>query len=397
MAAKTKFQFTNRNIAALPAHDPNSSAKAAEYSDLAVVGLKVMVGVNGVKRFAFRYQTLSGRKRYATLGTVGALDVAQARKLALEMRAIVERGGDPLEDRDRIKTMPTFSEFVRQEYLQYAYQTKRSAINDESKFRLHLEPKLGHLRLCDITPRDIQMHHASIKESHSPGTANRHLALLSATFRKALEWGRADRNPVAGIKAFKENNQKQRFLSPEEIGRLFVAMESEKNQVAVAALKLLLLTGTRRQEALSARWEHINLDQGQWWLPQTKNGRGRYVTLSDEVKALLMALPSRESGGWVFPSRIEGKAFHNPRKALDRLLKAAGIEHLRIHDLRHSFASLAVNSGATLYEVQDLLGHSTSQMTQRYAHLADSGRVRVVGRVAEMVRTAVVNSSNAVH
>lgn len=397
MAAKTKFQFTNRNIAALPAHDPNSSAKAAEYSDLAVVGLKVMVGVNGVKRFAFRYQTLSGRKRYATLGTVGALDVAQARKLALEMRAIVERGGDPLEDRDRIKTMPTFSEFVRQEYLPYAYQTKRSAINDESKFRLHLEPKIGHLRLCDITPRDIQMHHASIKESHSPGTANRHLALLSATFRKALEWGRADRNPVAGIKAFKENNQKQRFLSPEEIGRLFVAMETEKNQVAVAALKLLLLTGTRRQEALSARWEHINLDQGQWWLPQTKNGRGRYVTLSDEVKALLMALPSRESGGWVFPSRIEGKAFHNPRKALDRLLKAAGIEHLRIHDLRHSFASLAVNSGATLYEVQDLLGHSTSQMTQRYAHLADSGRMRVVGKVAEMVRTAVVNSSSALH
>lgn len=397
MAAKTKFQFTNRNIAALPAHDPNSSAKAAEYSDLAVVGLKVMVGVNGVKRFAFRYQTLSGRKRYATLGTVGALDVVQARKLALEMRAIVERGGDPLEDRDRIKTMPTFSEFVRQEYLPYAYQTKRSAINDESKFRLHLEPKLGHLRLCDITPRDIQMHHASIKESHSPGTANRHLALLSATFRKALEWGRADRNPVAGIKAFKENNQKQRFLSPEEIGRLFVAMETEKNQVAVAALKLLLLTGTRRQEALSARWEHINLDQGQWWLPQTKNGRGRYVTLSDEVKALLMALPSRESGGWVFPSRIEGKAFHNPRKALDRLLKAAGIEHLRIHDLRHSFASLAVNSGATLYEVQDLLGHSTSQMTQRYAHLADSGRMRVVGKVAEMVRTAVVNSSSALH
>ena len=204
MAAKTKFQFTNRNIAALPAHDPNSSAKAAEYSDLAVVGLKVMVGVNGVKRFAFRYQTLSGRKRYATLGTVGALDVAQARKLALEMRAIVERGGDPLEDRDRIKTMPTFSEFVRQEYLPYAYQTKRSAINDESKFRLHLEPKFGHLRLCDITMRDVQMHHASIKESHSPGTANRHLALLSATFRKAMEWDKLDRNPAAGIKAFRK-------------------------------------------------------------------------------------------------------------------------------------------------------------------------------------------------
>ena len=393
MATRTKFQFTNRNIAALPAHEANSSAKAAEYSDLAVVGLKVIVGTNGIKRFAFRYQTLSGRKRYATLGTVGALDVAEARKLALEMRAIVERGGDPLEDRDRIKTMPTFSEFVRQEYLPYAYQTKRSAINDDSKFRLHLEPKFGHLRLCDITTRDVQMHHASIRESHSPGTANRHLALLSATFRKAMEWDKLNRNPAAGIKAFKENNQRQRFLSPDEIGRLFAAMEQEKNKVAVAALKLLLLTGTRRQEALGAQWKDINLDQGQWWLPHTKNGTGRYVTLSDEVKAILVALPSRATGGFVFPSRIEGKAFHNPRKAFDRLLKAAGIEHMRIHDLRHSFASLAVNSGATLYEVQDLLGHSTSQMTQRYAHLADAGRVRVVGKVAEMVRTATIKGA----
>lgn len=99
----------------------------------------------------------------------------------------------------------------------------------------------------------------------------------------------------------------------------------------------------------------------------------------------------------MFPGRIQGKALHNPRRAFDRLLKAAGIEHLRIHDLRHSFASLAVNAGATLYEVQDLLGHSSAQMTQRYAHLADTGRIRVVGKVAEMVRTAVVNSSNALH
>ena len=136
--------------------------------------------------------------------------------------------------------MPTFSEFVRQEYLPYAYRTKRSAINDDSKFRLHLEPKFGHLRLCDITTRDVQMHHASIKESHSPGTANRHLALLSATFRKAMEWDKLNRNPAAGIKAFKENNQRQRFLSPDEIGRLFGAMEQEKNKVAVAALKLLM-------------------------------------------------------------------------------------------------------------------------------------------------------------
>ena len=132
-----------------------------------------------------------------------------------------------------------------------------------------------------------------MKESHSIGTANRHLSLISATFRKALEWGRIDRNPAAGIKAFKENNQRQRFLSKEEIGKLFAAMENEKNKTAVAAFKLLLMTGTRRQEALSARWSDINLELGQWWLPRTKSGRGRYVTLSEEAKELFLSLPSR--------------------------------------------------------------------------------------------------------
>ena len=148
------------------------------------------------------------------------------------------------------------------------------------------------------------------------------------------------------------------------------------------------MTGTRRQEALSARWSDINLELGQWWLPQTKSGRGRYVTLSEEAKELLLSLPSRTSGGYVLPGRIQGKALHNPRRAFDRLLKAAGIEHLRIHDLRHSFASLAVNAGATLYEVQDLLGHSSAQMTQRYAHLADSGRRKAVGNVGRIIRNA---------
>ena len=108
-----KFVFNNRNLHALPAHDPNSASKATEYSDQTVAGLKMTVGSNGSKRFAFRYQTAGGRKRYAPLGTFPAIDVAEARRLALEMRAIVDRGGDPLEERDRVKAMPTFSEFVQ--------------------------------------------------------------------------------------------------------------------------------------------------------------------------------------------------------------------------------------------------------------------------------------------
>jgi integrase len=385
-----KFPFTNRSIAALPAHDANSPSKQGEFSDSSSPGLRLLCGKNGVKRFAMRYSLPSGRTRYAPIGTFSsAFGVAEARAVAAEMRAILDRGGDPLETRDRFKSMPTFSEFVRQDYLPYAYKTKRSAHDDDSKFRLHLEPKFGHLRLCDITMRDVQMHHAAMRESHSAGTANRHLAVLSATFRKAVEWEKIDKNPATGIKAFRENNQTQRFLTSDEIQRLWAAMETDPNRTAVSALKLLLLTGTRREEALRARWEHVDLEAGQWWLPTTKSGRGRYIALSTDAVALLSAQPSKGTSTWVFPGRFGDRPLHDPRKTFGRLLATAGVAHLRIHDLRHSFASLAVNAGATLYEVQGLLGHSTAAMTQRYAHLADAGLRRASQAVADVVSAAV--------
>lgn len=389
MSNNNRLNFNNRAIHALPPHDPNSRSRSAEYSDTSVIGLKAVVGKGGNKSFSFRYQLPGGRKRCVRIGTFPAIDVAEARKIAMDMRAVLDRRGDPMEQQDRQKAMPTFAEFVRNEYLPFSIQTKKSACDDASKFKVHLIPKFGERRLCDISRRDIELHHTAMRQSHTAATANRHLALLSALLSKAQEWGRLDRNPAAGLKAFKETNQRQRFLSTDEIGRIYAAMESEPNQTAVAALKLLLLSGTRREESLQARWENVDLNTGQWWLPVTKNGRGRYVTLNDDAKALLAAQPSRGTSPWVFPGRDGDKPLNNPRKAFSRVLAAAGVEHTRIHDLRHSFASLAVNSGATLYEVQGMLGHSTSQMTQRYAHLADSGLRRASQAVADVVSAAV--------
>jgi len=389
MTHSKRFAFTNRNIAALPAHDPNSPSKSAEYSDTTVIGLKVAVSKNGNKSFAFRFQLSSGCKRFTRIGTFPATDVAAARKIALDMRAVLDRGGDPMAQQDQLKSMPTFGEFVRDEYMPYAEQAKKSACDDASKLKVHLVPKFGARRLSDISTRDIQMHHLAMKQSHTAGTANRHLALFCAIFRKACEFGRVDRNPATGIKAFKEAGQMQRFLNVDEIGRIYAAMETEPNKTAVAALKLLLLTGVRREEALQSKWCNVDLATGQWWLPMTKSGRGRYVTLSEDAKALLLAQPSRGSSEWVFPGRDGIKPLNNPRKAFSRVLAVAGVAHLRIHDLRHSFASLAVNSGASLYEVQAMLGHSTPQMTQRYAHLADSGLRRATQAVANVVNAAV--------
>ncbi len=180
---------------------------------------------------------------------------------------------------------------------------------------------------------------------------------------------------MANIKKLAENNQRERYLSADELQRLLAVMDDvnpetcESNRATVAAIKLLLLTGTRREEALNAKWNDINIQQRTWLLPKTKSGKHRYVQLNAAAIALLNSITPLEGCEYVFVNPRTKTRIHTPVKAFKRLLEKANIEDFRIHDLRHHFASTAVNSGATLYVVQQLLGHASSVTTQRYAHL----------------------------
>jgi integrase len=388
----TRFKFTQKLIDQLPPPPPEAKAKAIEYTDTEVVGLKLEVSKSGRKFYYFRY-TFNGQKRGMKIGEHGAITVVEARKQALELRGQVNRGIDPQEEKTARRAVPTFQEFAQTEYLPYARQHKRSANGDESKIRLHLVPKFGRRKLDEITTRDIQLYHAEIKTSHCAATANRHLSLLSKLFKLAMQWERIAKNPCSGVKKFKENNQRERFLSQDEIQRMFKAMADEPNRVAVAALKFLLLTGLRKEEGLQAKWEHVDLERGTLYLPHTKSGKSRHVVLNPEALSLLQQQERLPENPYVFPGKVKGQALNNPTKAFKRILEAAGIENLRIHDLRHSFASLAVNAGATLYQVQHLLGHASAQTTQRYAHLTDGALRQASGAVAALVQEATQNGA----
>ncbi|EGV27828.1 integrase family protein [Thiorhodococcus drewsii AZ1] len=394
--AKTpsRFKFTQKLIEQLPPHPKESKSTEAEYTDTEVAGLKLLVSKSGRKFYYFRY-TFNGQKRAIKLGEHGALSVAEARKLALERRHQLDQGIDPQAEKAAKTAMPTLAEFALQEYLPYAEQHKRSANSDESKLRIHILPRFGTRKLDDISLRDIQQYHAEIKRLCSPATANRHLSLWSKLFKLAMQWERIEKNPCQGIRKFQENNQRDRFLSQDEIQRMFQAMESEPNQVIVAALKFLLLTGVRKEEALKAKWENVNLERGTLFLPDTKSGKSRSVVLNPEAIALLQEQVRLPDNPYVFPGKVKGQALNNPIKGFHRILAAAGIENLRIHDLRHSFASLAVNSGATLYDVQHLLGHASPQTTQRYAHLADERLRKVSGAVGEVVGQVTPSSDRS--
>lgn len=404
MAHPTRFRFTVRAIEQLPPCRTDAPGRAAEYTDTDIPGFKLAVGKSGRKTFWLRY-VFREQKRAARIGEFPGTSLADARKIALEMRGQLDRGIDPQEARDRDKGSPTLAAFANDYLDNHAKQHKRSWRDDESKLRLHVIPYFGaNRRLCDIQRRDIERFINAVRQAHTPATANRFLSVLSAMFRRAVAWQLVERNPCSGIPRFKESIQAQRFLSPPEVGRLMVALDADtESPMAVAVLRFLLLTGCRRNEALHARWEHVDLDRRVWFVPHTKAGRSRYAQLNDATVALLQALPSRASSGWVFPSpRDPMRPIVDPRKAFARALKAAGIAgHVRLHDLRHTHAALAVNAGQSLYAVQHLLHHANPQTTMRYAHIANSTLAAasqavsnvVVQAHAEAVRSPMITAT----
>lgn len=370
----THFRFTQRSIEQLPAHRIDSPARFAEYSCSETTGLRLLVNRRG-RRWLYMRTTFRGKKLVLKLGEVPALSLTDARKKVLAIRADIDRGVDPTQARKEQRNMPTFAEFAAWDYTPFIKANKRSANSDLSMLRIHLVPRWGSRLLDTITMREVQSYHAQIRQSHSAVSANKHLSVLSKLLGCAVMWNILPKNPCTGVSRFPQNPAQQRFLSPDEICRLYQAMEDAgpRSNMTVAALKLLLLTGTRKNEALRARWEDVDIEgSGIWRLPYTKNGKAHHVPLNDEAKALLRSLPRVPGCPWVFPGRNPAQPLVEVRHCLDRLRKIAGLAPLHVHTLRHSFASLCAQSGASLLQIKQLLNHSSVVTTQRYAHLTSN-------------------------
>lgn len=362
--------------------------KKASGPDTEVAGLRIIVNRLGRKYFLFRY-TFNGTKRSMKLGDYPHMDVADARHRALEHRAQIATGIDP----QAVIATPeeahlTLRSFVTDDYLPHAYATKRSAKDDESRFR-NILPEFGDVALASLSSHAIQRLHDRLRVQGCAATANRHLALLKRCLNLAIIWGKlAGANPVRGIRMHQENNQRHRYLSGDELRSFLDALEAEPSRSLADALRFLLMTGARRTEVLQARWDAVDLDKQQWYLPHTKNGKSRFVLLNDVAVELLRQRPRTEGNVYVFPGRNKGGPIINPYKGFQRALVRSGITGLRIHDLRHSFASLAINNGATLYEVQHLLGHSDSKTTTRYAHVASANLRKASAHVSAIITGA---------
>jgi integrase len=345
--------------------------------DSEVLGFGARVTANGARSYVLRYTTRAGRERTYTIGDTTVWRTTAARDKARELRREIEDGGDPLgaiEDERAAPTIPDLIERFRAEHL----PRKRSSTRDdyERTLRMHIGPHFGqHTKVADVRFEDIDSLHRGITAAGSPYQANRTIALASKMFSLAVRWRWRDTNPCKGIERNTEYHRR-RYLSGDELVRLTKALGKHPDQQVANAIRMLLLTGARRGEVLAMRWDALDLGSGIWSKPpsSTKQKEHHQVPLSAPALQLLSGIDKRqwragEHGKFVFPSHGVTGHLTEIKKSWRLLTKAAGIEGLRIHDLRHSYASQLVSGGASLALVGALLGHASPSTTARYAHL----------------------------
>ncbi len=354
------------------------------YWDGELTGFGLRVRRSGRKSYVVQTR-IAGKLCWFTIGPHGPLNPDQARARALEILASAKKGIDPRDADARREAEPNMADLGRRFLEEYVPVHCKPSTREEYRrsVRLFVDPVIGELRVPEVQRKDIAALHHGLRDK--PYQANRTLGVLSKMFSLAEVWGwRPDgSNPCRHVKRYKEH-KRERFLSPEETERLGqVLCEAEEEMPsAVAAFRLLLLTGCRLSEIQFLRWEYVKDDCIE--LPDAKTG-GRVVPLGPEARAVLSAIPRDKDNPWVIAGRLPGSHLTDLQRPWQRIRKQAGLEDVRIHDLRHSFASRALALGESLTMIGKLLGHTQVQTTARYAHLArdsiQTAAARITGSI----------------
>lgn len=411
--------LTKRQIDAFR-FDPKGTAKQIMW-DGELPGFGVRVFPTGRRAFVLHYRTKAGRSRLYTLGRYGVLTPAQAREKAVTTLAAVQAGADPVEQRKAARKAATLAELTPDYLAEAEPKLKpRSHAEYTRLIERHIVPKLGRKPVTDITTRDCaKLHHALNK---TPYVANRTLDVLSIFMRWCERHGYRERNsnPCSDVEKFPEQGR-ERFLSVAEIGELGAALTRAEreglppapqhrkrtkradklkhrpktadkpipaNPFAIAAIRFLLLTGWREQEALTLRWADVDFTRKLATLPSSKTGKS-HRPLGAPAFALLAGLPRVNGSPYVFPGLKEAQPLREIKRVWFAVRHAAKMPELRLHDLRHTLASVAVAGGHSLYVTGALLGHTRAETTRRYAHLNDDIRNAAADDVSTRIAEAL--------
>ena len=318
--------------------------KKVDYFDLKMPGLLLKVLDSGLKTWYLRYTNTHGRKREKKLASATVLMLSDARELARRHLSDIALGNDPFDTAAAIKAIPTLSAFISESYMPYIRSRKRSWDTDDILLRAHVLPHWGHLHLDEISHLHAIKLLSDHRLTHKPASTNRVYDMLNTVFHLAIRWetGLAA-NPLKNVKRYKENNKRERYLTEDEAKRLFEALESTKAPLLQAIVTMLLLTGARLSEVLDAQWKDFDTVARLWTIEFNKSGKTRYVPLSDAAVQLIENLPRIEGCPYSFANPQTKQPYTSIHYAWDTVRKRAGLADLRIHDLRHSFASFLIN------------------------------------------------------
>ena len=377
--------------------------------DTDVIGFSARVQASGARTFTIDYRH-AGRQRRMTIGRWPEWSVTAARERAKELRRAIDEGQDPLAVREDFRETPRIKDMIDRYIREHLPKLAKTNAGDQvSMLKKMLEPTWGNKLVTEVTKSDVARfldfvaegrprpskqkpnNRARKLQGHKPTPirANRMGEVLRKMFTLAVEWEwRAD-NPAQGFHRRIEQ-ARDRFLGPEELTRIAVVLDSAEDQRAASIIRMCMLTGARVGEVRTARFEQFNLDYAIWSKPAatTKQRKIHRVPISQDVAAIVRLRQQAVPHGnpWLFPGETVGQPVREIRRFWSRIQRDAELPDVRIHDLRHTFASLLVSGGASLEMIGKLLGHSQMQTTQRYAHLMDSPLRAGVDTVASLLR-----------
>jgi integrase len=409
-----RISFTKKALDKLPLPPVG---KRVEYFDTNTNHLTLRVSHVGTKAFVL-YRKIDGIAERITLGRYPAMSIIQARQMVAQHNGEIAVGQNPAEDKRVLRQESTLGEVFKRYMVEYAKPHKKSWEIDEQRYNVHLihwqNKKLSaikkqHVQKLLVYIADNQRMiegidkagRRKVKKVGGKGASNQILRLLRKVFNLAIDWGWDGDNPCTRIKEYKSKSR-DRFLEGDELPKFFEALAEEPNTTARDYILASLLTGARRENVLSMRWDQVNLDRGEWFIPETKNGESQRVPL---ISAMHDLLKDRKvecgDGEWVFPSHGATGHLTNPDKAWKRILSRAGINDLRgtwLHDLRRSMGSWQANTGASLSVIGKSLNHKNVNTTAIYARLAmDPVRESMEKAAGAMFEAGGIQKDNVVN
>ncbi len=384
---REKAAISNRMVAAL------AVARDTVFWDRELAGFGVRAYPSGGRVYVAQARGPAGSRR-ATIGRHGVIGADEARRRAAAVIARIKAGEEPLPA--RLAQGPTVARFAARYLAEHvAVRCKpKTAETARTTVERYIVPALGRLPMISVRPaRVFALHH---RLGDRPAMANAVLATLSHMYTLAQGWGAVPEgtNPCRSVVRYPAR-RRERFLTDAEFDRLGRVLDAAParggaSPTAVAAIRLLILTGCRKNEVLRLRWEDVDLEAGELALADAKTGP-RAVALAPAASGLLAALPRKTGNPWVFPGHRAGTHMRSIDDAWYTLRARAGLDDVRLHDLRHSFASRALALGESLPMIGRLLGHSRLETTARYAHLARDSIHEAAARVAGSIAADILD------